>query len=43
MLFIFNRNNGVQIAWHGQGPRNSEKRSFLKHGYARLVRTLSAG
>ncbi|WP_280177540.1 hypothetical protein [Pseudohoeflea suaedae] len=43
MLFIFDQNNGLQIAWHGQGPKNSDKRSVLKKGFARLVRTRSAG
>ncbi len=43
MLFIFDRSNGVQIAWHSQGPKNSDKRSLMKRGFARLVRTRSAG
>lgn len=43
MLFIFDRSNGLQIAWHSQGPKNSESRNALKNGFARLVRTRSAG
>ncbi|MBW3095761.1 hypothetical protein [Pseudohoeflea coraliihabitans] len=43
MLFIFNKSNGVQIAWHSQAPQSKFGRGGLASGFARLIRTRSAG
>jgi len=43
MLFIFNRQNRVHIAWHGRGPSARSRDNQMGGGRISFVRTWSAG
>lgn len=43
MLFIFNRANGIHIAWNSTGPSTKDRSRSLLSGFSHFIRTRSAG
>lgn len=43
MLYVFNNQNGIQIAWNGKAPEAPARRTSAIRGLARFIRTSSAG